>query len=55
MSAAKWLGITNFTFPKQTYPQEAQSIIEQLCLKIWAGDLFLVEIRPVQRRCRTRR
>jgi hypothetical protein len=49
MSAAKWLGITNLDFPKQTCPQGAQSILEQLSLNIWAGDLFLVEIRPVQK------
>lgn len=47
LSAAKWSGISFFTNGKPSHVLE-QKIIEQLCLMIWGGHLFLVEITFVE-------
>ncbi len=47
LSVAKWIGISNPGSPKKQDRQSVQQILEQLCLKIYAGNLILVEIKPM--------
>jgi hypothetical protein len=46
LEAAKWLGISNPGIYNKKIPQTAQAVLEQLCLKLWRGDILLVEIKP---------
>ena len=48
MNAAKWIGIAELKSNKTNDPEIVQVTLETLCLKIWAGDLLLVEITPAK-------
>lgn len=47
LEATKWLGISNPGACNIKTQQTAQATLEQLCLKIWAGDFLLVEVKPI--------
>jgi hypothetical protein len=46
LKAAKWNGVANTASVGKNNPQASHTILEKLCLKIWAGELLLVEIKP---------
>ena len=48
MNATKWMGIAELKSNKKDDSETLQVTLEKLCLKIWAGDLLLVEIKPAK-------
>jgi len=48
MNATKWIGIAELKSNKTDDPEIVTVTLEKLCLKIWEGDLLLVEIKPAK-------